>query len=55
MIAPSSVRPATGKEAAMRIVDVKLYILENPAQQGRSLKLVQVPNLLRTQYTHTSH
>lgn len=39
----------------MRITDVKLYVLENPALQARSLKLVQVPNLLRTQYTHQSH
>ncbi len=37
----------------MKITDVKLYILEDPKQKGRSLKLVQVPNLLRIQYTHT--
>lgn len=36
----------------MKITNVKLYILEDPNQKGRSLKLVQVPNLLRTQYTH---
>lgn len=38
----------------MKISTVKLYILENPEQSGRSLKLVQVPNLRRIQYTHTS-
>lgn len=36
----------------MKITDVKLYVLENPQQKGRALKLVQVPNLLRIQYTH---
>ncbi|MEX1018027.1 MAG: enolase C-terminal domain-like protein, partial [Litorilinea sp.] len=36
----------------MKITDVKLYVLENPDQIGRRLKLVQVPNLLRIQYTH---
>ncbi len=36
----------------MKITSVKLYVLEQPEQTGRSLKLVQVPNLLRTQYTH---
>ncbi len=38
----------------MRIVDVKLYLLESLEQKGRVLKLVQVPNLLRIQYTHTA-
>jgi L-alanine-DL-glutamate epimerase-like enolase superfamily enzyme len=38
----------------MKITAVKLYILENPAQQGRGLKLVQVHNLRRIQYTHTA-
>jgi L-alanine-DL-glutamate epimerase-like enolase superfamily enzyme len=38
----------------MRITDVKLYVLESPELQGRALKLVQVPNLPRIQYTHTS-
>lgn len=37
----------------MKIASVKLYVLENPAQKSRALKLVQVPNLLRIQYTHT--
>lgn len=37
----------------MKITEVKLYILENPAQTGRALKLIQVPNLRRIQYTHT--
>ena len=37
----------------MKITAVKLYILENPAQSGRALKLIQVPNLRRIQYTHT--
>jgi len=36
----------------MRIADIKLYTLENADLPGRTLKLVQVPNLLRTQYTH---
>lgn len=36
----------------MKITDVKLYVLENPEQVGRAHKLVQVPNLLRIQYTH---
>lgn len=39
----------------MKITDVKLYVLENPDQIGRTLKLVQVPNLLRIQYTHQAH
>jgi L-alanine-DL-glutamate epimerase-like enolase superfamily enzyme len=38
----------------MRITEVKLFVLENPAQHSRALKLVKVPNLLRIQYTHTS-
>jgi L-alanine-DL-glutamate epimerase-like enolase superfamily enzyme len=38
----------------MKITDVKLYILENPEQKSRALKLVPVPNLHRIQYTHTS-
>ena len=36
----------------MLISEVKLYILENPDLPERTLKLVEVPNLLRTQYTH---
>ena len=36
----------------MKITDVKLQILENPAGKGRALKLVEVPNLRRIQYTH---
>jgi L-alanine-DL-glutamate epimerase-like enolase superfamily enzyme len=38
----------------MKISEVKLYILENPDRKGRNLKLIQVPNLQRIQYTHTS-
>jgi L-alanine-DL-glutamate epimerase-like enolase superfamily enzyme len=37
----------------MKITDVKLYILENRSLKGRNLKLIQVPNLRRIQYTHT--
>jgi L-alanine-DL-glutamate epimerase-like enolase superfamily enzyme len=36
----------------MKITDVKLYVLEDPANKSATLKLVQVPNLHRTQYTH---
>jgi L-alanine-DL-glutamate epimerase-like enolase superfamily enzyme len=36
----------------MKITDVKLYVLEQPGQKANGLKLVQVPNLLRIQYTH---
>ena len=38
----------------MKITAVKLYVLENPASSNRTLKLVQVPNLRRIQYTHTA-
>ncbi|MCI0528379.1 MAG: hypothetical protein L0Y56_13145 [Nitrospira sp.] len=38
----------------MKITEVKLIILENPERKQRSLRLVQVPNLLRIQYTHTA-
>lgn len=38
----------------MKITQVKLFILENADQKGRSLQLVQVPNLRRIQYTHTA-
>ncbi|MFN8443002.1 MAG: enolase C-terminal domain-like protein [Caldilineaceae bacterium] len=38
----------------MKITNVTLYVLEDPKQKGRTLKLVQVPNLLRIQYTHAS-
>lgn len=38
----------------MKITAVKLYVLEDPAQKGRGLQLVQVPNLRRIQYTHTA-
>lgn len=38
----------------MKIAAVRLYVLEAPDKRtGSSLKLVQVPNLLRIQYTHT--
>jgi len=37
----------------MKITEVKLYILENSERQQRNHRLVQVPNLLRIQYTHT--
>lgn len=33
----------------MKITQVKLFILENADQKGRSLQLVQVPNLRRIQ------
>ena len=36
----------------MKITDVKLYVLEQPNQKANGLKLVQVPDLLRIQYTH---
>jgi L-alanine-DL-glutamate epimerase-like enolase superfamily enzyme len=36
----------------MKITDVKLYVLEDPANKGSMHKLVQDPNLHRTQYTH---
>src|SRR5215204_3857845 len=36
----------------MKITDVRLYVLENKELPERTLRLVQVPNLLRTQYTH---
>jgi L-alanine-DL-glutamate epimerase-like enolase superfamily enzyme len=36
----------------MKITDVKLYVLEAPGQKANGLKLVQVPNLHRIQYTH---
>lgn len=38
----------------MKITDVKLYILEQPERKRISFRLVQVPNLHRIQYTHTS-
>ena len=38
----------------MKIAEVRLLILENPAQPERNLRLVQVPNLLRIQYTHSA-
>ncbi|MFN8486636.1 MAG: enolase C-terminal domain-like protein [Caldilineaceae bacterium] len=38
----------------MKITAVKLYSLENPAHSSRTLKLVQVPNLRRIQYTHSA-
>ena len=38
----------------MKISEVRLYVLEAPEGQGGSaLKLIQVPNLARIQYTHT--
>jgi hypothetical protein len=38
----------------MKIAAVRLYVLEAPDKRtGSSLKLIQVPNLLRIQYTHT--
>jgi L-alanine-DL-glutamate epimerase-like enolase superfamily enzyme len=37
----------------MKISEIRLYLLENPALKERQLKLVQVPNLRRIQYTHT--
>ena len=36
----------------MKISDVKLYVLENPDSRGSTLKLQEVPNLRRIQYTH---
>lgn len=39
-------------EAKMKITDVRLSILEVPQEAGRTWKLVQVPGLRRTQYTH---
>ncbi len=36
----------------MHITDVKLVILENPAQSVSLPQIVQIPNLLRIQYTH---
>src|SRR3954468_7412169 len=38
----------------MKIQDIRLYILENPELPDRTLRLIQVPNLLRIQYTHTA-
>lgn len=38
----------------MKITDIKLYVLEHPERNARTLKLIQVPDLLRIQYTHTS-
>lgn len=37
----------------MKITDVTLIILEHPERSARALKLVEVPNLSRIQYTHT--
>ena len=38
----------------MKITAVRLYVLEAPAdQRAGALKLIQVPNLRRIQYTHT--
>jgi L-alanine-DL-glutamate epimerase-like enolase superfamily enzyme len=39
---------------SMKIKEVKLYILEDPKRKANTYKLVQVPGLLRTQYTHKS-
>ena len=36
----------------MKISDVKLVVLENAEHKAGALKLVQVPDLLRIQYTH---
>ena len=36
----------------MKITAVKLHVLEMPGQASHALKLVQVPNLRRIQYTH---
>lgn len=36
----------------MKITAVKLLVLERPEQKANALKLVQVPNLHRIQYTH---
>jgi L-alanine-DL-glutamate epimerase-like enolase superfamily enzyme len=38
----------------MKITDIKLTILEVPDTPGRTWKLVQVPGLRRTQYTHAA-
>ena len=38
----------------MKITAISLYVLEADGQRSRSLKLIQVPNLRRIQYTHTS-
>lgn len=37
----------------MKITDIKLHIAEIPGHRSRILKLIQVPGLRRTQYTHT--
>ena len=37
----------------MKITDVKLYVLESASKKSITPRLVQVPNLLRIQYTHT--
>jgi len=38
----------------MKITHIALHVVEIPDQKGRILKLVQVPGLGRTQYTHRS-
>lgn len=38
----------------MKITDVKLYVLENPNQSGRTLEIVRIPHLQRNQFTHHS-
>ena len=38
----------------MKITAIRLYVLEATDQPSRTLKLTQVPNLRRIQYTHTS-
>lgn len=38
----------------MKIEAVRLYVLENPDLPDRTLRLVEVPNLHRIQYTHRS-
>lgn len=37
----------------MRITDIRLHVVEVPDRKGSILKLIQVPGLRRTQYTHT--
>jgi len=36
----------------VKITDISLCVIEIPNEKGRTLKLIQVPGLRRTQYTH---
>ena len=50
----SAIRPDRGRRqgVAMKITGISLHVLENPDVPARALRLEQVPNLARTQYTH---